>query len=261
MPMHGLKQWTLWGAIFTLFTLTQCLSTDAHGQIVPPEDFCRVKPHQSWSEVERWVWSRVCIGEIADLGKRDSRGLDPASAKDWDNERQLSLRFLESVLLNQPWASAVPRQGVRIIGAFFNVNIDLANGRIEKQLWLEKSRFAGTISLANVETQSHVSLEGSYFIGDGAGIDGVKLDGAKIGGRLNMSGAKVSGALDMELATIGGDFFMRDGAEFADMNLNGAKIGGQTRTAIRLGASVLRRSRTAGEANRYPIPWALVGLL
>ncbi len=240
MPTHGQKQWTLRGAVLTLFTLTQCASIAVHGQAALSGGPCLIEAHQSWSDVEKWVWNRLCIGEIADLGQRDGRSLDPASAEGWDDRRLLSLRFLESVLLLEPWGSAVPRQGVRINGAFFDAPIDLTGGRIEHQLWLDASRFDGPVTLASIETRSHVSFEGSH-------IAEVDLRHANVGGQLNMTGAQVSGTLNMDGVTIGGELYMREGAEFADVNLRGANVGDQLdMTGAKVSGTLIMASATIG---------------
>ena len=110
--MHRRNQWTLRGAALTLFTLMQCASIAAHAQVALPGGPCLTEAHESWSEVEKWVWTQICIGKIAHLGVHDPRPLDPHNAADdWDDERLLTSKFLEMVLLHDPWASAVPRQG------------------------------------------------------------------------------------------------------------------------------------------------------
>ena len=145
LPMHVRKKWTLRGAVLTVFTLTQCASIAAHGQVALPGAPCRVDPQPSWTDVEKWVWSRLCVGEIADLTQRDGRKLDPSLAEGWDEKRRLSPEFLEMILLHKPWSSALPRQGVRIVGAYFDAPVDLAESSLEHPLWLHDSRFAGTV--------------------------------------------------------------------------------------------------------------------
>lgn len=113
MLMRGWKQCMHRGTILIVFTLMQfAANITAHGQVALPGGPCRVEAHQSWTDVEKWVWYRLCVGEVANLSERDGRRLDPASTKGWDEERLLSPKFLESVLLHEPWVSAVPRQGV-----------------------------------------------------------------------------------------------------------------------------------------------------
>ena len=223
MQMFGSKQRMPIGTILILFVLTQYASSLAWGQVALPGQPCVVEAHESWSKVESWVWNQVCVGDVADLGKRDGRSLDLASAEGWDDQRVLSPVFLESVLLHAPWAPAVPRQGVRIAGALFTAPINLTEGRIEFQLWLNNSRFTEPVYFRRIETRSIVSLSGSHFLDAldmaSASIGSsiymrnsefaeVRLRGANIGDQLDMSTAKVSGTLNMNSVTTGSALFM-----------------------------------------------------
>ena len=239
--MHRRKQWALRGIVLTVFTLALCISIVAQGQVALPGGDCRVEVHQSWSDVEKWVWDRLCVGEIADLGERDNRSLDPHSNEGWDDERRLSPRFLETILLHERWASAVPRQGVRIKGALFDALIDLDDGRIEHPLWLSDSRFTEPVNLRYIETRSYVSFTGSNFLRQ------LKLNSAIIDIHLDMTDVKVSGKLNMDSATIGASLYMRDGAEFADVNLLSAEIGGQLdMTDVKVSGKLYMGSATIG---------------
>ena len=241
--MHSSKHWTYRGAFLALLTIVQCVSIAALGQVALPEGRCLVEAHQSWSEVEKWVWNRLCVNEIADLAERDGRSLDPHSIDGWDAGRLLSPTFLASVLLHKPWASAVPRHGVRISGAFFDAPIDLGKGHIEYPLSLENSRFVGPVLMSDLETREDVSFNhshiqgqltldsakigGNLFMRGGAEFANVNLQSANIVGQVIMNGSRFSDTLDMNSVTIGASLFMRRGAEFTDVDLRGASIGGQ----------------------------------
>jgi len=220
---------TLGGTVFTVFMLMQFTGIAAQGQVALPDGPCQVKAHPTWSVVEKWTWGRLCIGQIADLGVRDERSLDPRSTVGWDDERLLGPGFLESVLLHEPWTSALPRQGVRINGALFDAPVELADGRIEHPLQLSNSRFTKRVDFQRIETRSYMSLVRSHFQGQ------LNLNSAAISGELDMTDTRVSGRLDMVMTNIGAGLFMRRNAEFTDVNLRGARIGGHLNM---IGASV-----------------------
>jgi uncharacterized protein YjbI with pentapeptide repeats len=218
---------------------------DGHAAPALPGEPCQVDPRETWSETEKWVWNQVCIGEIANLNEHfdSSRPwLDPRSPDGWTEEHKLSSGFLETILLHDPWRSAIPRRGVRIIGAWFEEPLDLVEAEIAYELWLEKTRLTSDVNLRRIRTKSLVSLDGSAVTGtlnmDSASIGGplfmrqgaeftqVMLQSAKIGGQLGMTGSKLTGMLNMDSVSIGGHLFMND-AEFTDVDLRSAKIEGQ----------------------------------
>ena len=68
---------------------------------------------------------------------------------------------------------------------------------------------------------------GHLFISKGAAFHNVDLGGAKVHGQLDMTGATVTGTLNMDPLQVGQDLFMRAGTTVQDVDLGGAKIGGQ----------------------------------
>jgi uncharacterized protein YjbI with pentapeptide repeats len=218
------------------------MTEQASGPALPGED-CRVPPHESWSHLERWVWQEVCCGRIGDINRKLGWCPLPKDPDGWGPERRLSARFLETLLLHDPWRGAIPRQGVSIVGALFDEQVDLNEAEIAHGFWLDRSRFTSNVDFHRIRTSSLLSLEGSVFTGTltmasasiggdlfmrkGAEFAEVDLRGAKIGGQLSLIGAKVTGTLDMDSASIGGSLLMSSGAEFAEVILRGAKIGGQ----------------------------------
>ena len=106
------------------------------------------------SDTEKWVWSEVCAGKIADLNLHFGRDLDPHSANGWTDGRKLSSAFLETVLFYDPWRSAIPHQGVRILGAWFDEPIDLVEAEIFQEIRLDHSRFTSDVDLSKVRRNS-----------------------------------------------------------------------------------------------------------
>ena len=101
---------------------------------------CVEKPHSDWKEPESWAWTEICEARIADFNARYGR-LDPKEPEGWDDKRKLSQIFLETILHHETFRSAIPRQGARIVGAWFEDPIDLAHAKFPHVVWLEHSRF------------------------------------------------------------------------------------------------------------------------
>ena len=213
--------------------------------IALPGEKCRVNPLPGWREPERWAWACICEGKDADFNERLGEILDPNNPKHdqkWSDSRTLRSTFLRTILLDEPYRSAIPHRGVRIRGAYFKDKIDLSDASIEWSLVLERSLFKSSVDMRRLATPKFLSLEGSHFKSmlemDSAKIGGdlsmvgkakfmdVNLRGAKIGGQLIISDSTFMGTLDMSSAMIGSNLYMVGKTKFVDVNLNGAKIGG-----------------------------------
>jgi len=219
---------------------------------------CKIKPLKDWSPQEKWVWMKVCQGEIANFNKAEGYGgeLDPRKEEDWQKDQQnriLRSTFLETILLIEPYRSTLHRNGVHIVGAWFIDSVDLSSSRLDHPLWLDKCRFEKDVDLVRLYSNSYIFLMGSKFkeklnmysidvkgsifmIGEAEFDKEVNLVGAKIGGHIAMMGSKFNGKLNMNGIEVKGQLLMRDGdiingykfeTEFEEVNLIGAKIGGQ----------------------------------
>jgi cytoskeletal protein CcmA (bactofilin family) len=206
-----------------------------------PKEHSKVEPHSSWTDQEKWVWSRISKGEVADFSSAKDYGgkLDPKKPEEWPESRILTPAFLEMMLLHEPYRGSSIRHGVRIIGAWFKDQIDLSNAILANQLWLESSRFDSEVYLSSLKTSYLISIEGSsfnsilhmdslqvgnLFMRNGAEFDEVILLGARINGTLEMYGSKFKGKLHMNSLQVGSSLFMRNGAEFDEVVLNGTRI-------------------------------------
>ncbi len=185
-----------------------------------PGQPCQIPPGSEWTEPEKWVWQQVCEGNIADFNALYGE-LDPIDANGWSQKRLISPQFLEAILLHDPFQSAVPRQGVRIVGAWVKEPLELENARLTHPWWLDKSRVDAEVQLSELQSTDPILFNGSMFTA------ALNLAHAKVDGQLSLSGAKVTGTLNMAGLEVGSHLFMRDGAEFANVDLRSAKVGGQ----------------------------------
>jgi hypothetical protein len=180
-------------------------------------------PGSGWSEPEQWAWEEIRAGRIADFNAREGN-LEPGKPDGWGDTRKLSPDFLKEILFREPYSSALPIEGVRIVGAWFPEPVDLASGRLTRQLWLHGCRLEEAANLSFLQVDDLLSLEASAFAGQGDGLVSLDLTDAKVGGQLNMAGALVAGGLAMG-GLQAGDLFMRDAA-FQDVDLVAAKVAG-----------------------------------
>ena len=204
---------------------------------------CQTKPHNSWTSQENWVWKQVCQGKMADFNTLNGYGgeLDPKSAKEWRETRILRPAFLETILLHEPYRSALTRSGVSIRGAWLKNSLNLSHATLLHLFLLENSRIEQDVDLHGLKTSDLIGLSGStftgalsmnglqaggLFMGEAAMCDAVDLTGAKIAGQVDMSGSTFTGALSMNRLQAG-DLFMREKATFGAVELTSAKIAGQ----------------------------------
>lgn len=200
------------------------------------------EPSGSWTPQEKWVWEKVVSGNMADFNNSNGYGgdLDPRKPEGWIPSRQLRRRFLEAILLTEPYRSAVTRKGVHIEGAWFDEPLDLIAAIINFNLLLVRCRFGCYVSMAHVKTAGTLSFAGSKFentlILNGAriGIDllmrnegefgNVELKSTEVDGHLDLSSSKFVGTLNMNSIRVKGMLAMRSGAEFAEIDLIGAEV-------------------------------------
>jgi hypothetical protein len=199
-----------------LILATWLFASGAAAQDIPPSG-------SGWSEPERWAWEEISAGRIADFDAREGK-LDPSKPDGWGDRRKLSPDFLKEILFREPYMSALPIEGVRIVGAWFAEPLDLASGRLRHQLWLDRCRFEAAANLTFLHADDFLSLEASAFAAQGDDPASLALTDATIGGQLNMAGTLVAGRLAMSGLEIG-DLFMPD-AVFHDVDLLGAKVAG-----------------------------------
>lgn len=251
-------------AVF-LTSASAAVSGAASGERALPGEACATPAHSKWTEAEKWVWKRVCVGEIADLNLRYGKTLDPKIPEDWTSERDLRPEFLETILLHEPYRGALKRPGVRVLGARFIHAIDLQNANIAHDLWLGYCRFQKEVNLMGAVVKEVLNLQGSVFeesvnlsiikvegglylhggaqfgdlvlerarLGDPVDMSGSSFSGnvsfraARVDGNLEMQGSTFSGTLTMESLQVERHLYMHGGAQFGVVNLRGARVGGQ----------------------------------
>jgi hypothetical protein len=201
-------------------------------------------PPEDWNDAEKWAWTKIAEGEIADFNLLYCHRLEPGQPEGWDdpkNIRRLSAKFLRDIA-RKPFRNSIPDEGILIVGAWFPGGIDLRFANLEGPMLLGWSRVDGDVGLLGASVDQLVMSGSSFkgvnmdgievksdlFMRNGATFDGdVNLGGASVGGQLEMTGSSFKG-VNMEKLQVKSDLFMRNGATFdGDVNLDGASVGGQ----------------------------------
>jgi hypothetical protein len=212
---------------------------------VPANGECSVPVDRRWSAQEKFVWRRVCVGELADFNKgRDYGGdLDPKGQEGLPQSRILRPSFLETILLEEKYLHALTRLGVRIVGARFTENVDLSGAQLEREFWLYKSLLEKGVNFRGVRSTQAILLNGSKITGT-LNMDSLRADrnllmtekaefgevvllGAHVGGQIDLTGSKVAGTLNMDSLHVDQNLLMGEEGEFSEVVLRNAYVGGQ----------------------------------
>ena len=167
----------------------------------------------SISQAEQWVLARLHAGEIADLGERF---LD-------EDDRVLSAKFIEGLLVNSAEYRGVPRHGVRIRNATVLEAVDLINAVIPHEVWLEECQFHGSVILSKSHFERDLALPNSVFLSR-ADFSRIKVDGSA-----NIDGVEFQDWVSFAEADISGSLSAKERALFGDELLaawfNGLRVG------------------------------------
>jgi hypothetical protein len=159
----------------------------------------------------------VCEGQVADI--RDPHP-DKGGAQALPLQPDLTAHFIRTILQREPWRSATPSQGVRIVGAHFHEPIDLAQAEIEHQLALTDTQFDAVVNLSGAQLSRGLSLDRSR-------LTQLTLDDAKVGGDVSMIDMRVmaGGIVEMDSVEVGHSLLMNGARLPMVVHLRGAKIG------------------------------------
>ena len=198
----------------------------------------------AWTAPERWAWGQICQSRPAHfdalLGTRKDSGRQTPD-RFGDPRRVLSAGFLRAVLVQEPFRSAVPPEGIRVVGATFDGDVDLPDAVFVRFLGIFDSKVSGKSVLSRLRTPATIAFIRSTFEDDfslaSASIGGslnmtdstfgdVAVKTAEIAGAVSMNGSRVIGRLDMNGVTIGGSLHLSN-ATFGEVDLIAATVGQQ----------------------------------
>jgi hypothetical protein len=191
-----------------------------------------------WKEQEHWAWSAICGGHDADLHSKYGGSQNPEESQQWPVQRDLSQRFLDTILTNDAYRSRIPRRGIFIVGARFPEEVNLARIKLDGDLWLLSSHFT-RLNLVGADIGGHLDFKGSS-VSQSVNMDSLHVDAlsmervhfpdlwlatAKIGNLLRLNDSVVSGRIQMTNMEVGNDLEMIN-STLREVILRSAKIGG-----------------------------------
>jgi uncharacterized protein YjbI with pentapeptide repeats len=208
-------------------------------------------PYEDRETPEGWAWARIKEGKQANFNERcGTPALDPRIEDEtgWTNScRRISATFLVHILTHTPWRNQVPFAGVHISGARIEGDIDLRNAKLDRAIVVERSRIENDLNFDLAQTDSLTAFVGSRIAGhfsaeqfrgelslvliESEFRQGASLNGARIGGLVDMHGATFDEDLDAKSIQVGAHLNMessdRRKASFKTVRLTGAKVTGE----------------------------------
>ncbi len=184
---------------------------------------------------EQFVWQQVCTGQDADFNQAPPYGgrLDPHQPNSLWAKRAISSKFLETILLKEPYRSWLTRRGVVIKGGYFPGDVDLEGADLQHPLLLQAGRFEKNVHLQWISTKTLIDLGGSKVVGavlidgvqsdadlnlnDGGDFADVEIEGAHVGGSIDFGSASVSGKLSLIASHIAQGVYLNEGGTFSNL--------------------------------------------
>jgi len=235
----SVQRWTI--VLFSIASLTIFISRPSTSAAS-----CATTAHTAWTAAEKSVWiNSICLGKVANLLGQP------------EEERKLSSQFLQMILLDDPWRSNIPRQGVRIIGAVFDQPVALDNADIEKVLWLEDCVFNEYVFFSHTRASRLISFDrstfkkkihligiivkSSLFMREILAHKRIELWSAEISSNLFFSGSKIA-AIFMQLTHVLEDVVLED-AHVNYLQMSESKIGGSISIKSKNGSAAFNKVR------------------
>src|SRR5258708_5599438 len=95
-----------------------------------------------------WAWEQIRNDRIADFNTRCGRELNPRDKVGSEDPcRQIPAKFVVDVLTVPKWRDQIAQHGVRLRGARIDRTINLRDGEIAPEVWIEASRIEGALVL------------------------------------------------------------------------------------------------------------------
>ena len=184
----------------------------------------------AWSEVEHWLWLRVCTGKSSDL--RQAPGGNTTIRPD----------VLREIVTSGAATDHVVQKRIGILGMHVPGRLDLSDADIDRALIIAESTIEGGLRLDRVRTRSILSFGGSSIKGavqaHGAELGGslilrkatfeaIEIKVSQIHGALDLVGAQVRDDVAIDGSAIGGSIIMNDSGRYGAVRIRSTSVGGQ----------------------------------
>ena len=140
-----------------------------------------------WTAQETWAWTNVCRGERAVLSDR----FPPA-------QRTISPRFLRSILLLEPYRTALGDASVEISAARFD-KLYFGGATLSRSLALDNSEFTDTADFSGADVRNfacnHCVFRRDLLFPNSKATNITLVDASL--SRIDVSAAQISGVLDL----------------------------------------------------------------
>ncbi len=202
-------------------------------------------PEIHWSPNEQWVWRKLRRGEVADFNEKYGVFPTPWEDEAW-NEKEKARRlirpeFLYTILLHEPWRSALSNWGVRLGGAYFPEPIEMPMADVINELWLVGCRIENGLLLYDAHFAHRLVINRSFVNGP-AYLQGLRAGGALVMDRSRLGETTIKRAhlegdfsayqtkfengLNMDWIKVDGSVFMAEARCEELVQLTGARVGG-----------------------------------
>lgn len=214
------------------------MPTPSSAQAPATSDECLDAAAESWTSAEIWVWERICVRQLADMSSFVGVEAGPDNVT---QESKISTGFLKSILLDEPFVSALARRSVRMRGVWLEGSLDLSgevipsglmveDSLIEGNVLLAESRIAGPLSLAGSQVSGYIdlnfgSVEGSLGVERSRIEDDVFMSDAQVAGILDFSESTVDGSISLQNSRVSSSLIMRSGV-FEELRMTAARVDG-----------------------------------
>jgi uncharacterized protein YjbI with pentapeptide repeats len=173
-----------------------------------------------WLDSEKWAWEQFRAGRTADFNL-ECGVLEASKADGWTSARELRPRFIESMLEVEPYRSALPNQGLHVVGAWIRDPMSLGRRRLQRACRVEHSRFEAKASLRSMRSIDDISFRKSVF------CSAVDMTDIRVDGTVDLSGAVVCGEFDLRRAQVVDQLYLEHAHFEGKVTLERARIGGQ----------------------------------
>ncbi len=194
-------------------------------------------PEDRWSENERWVWQQIHSGNKASFSKRYKNYPKPHDEAYWcDEERKrrgLNSKFIETILLFNPWMRAIGKNTLAIEGAYIVETLEFRGCILTNQIFFESCRFENSILCPEIRAERGLHFTDCFIKGkvdfvSGSFLTNIRLEYCNVP-ELELSGLEVGGQISLMKSKVKKDIHLSSVNVRCGIFLAGLTTGGAVR--------------------------------